>query len=210
MIRVLLLAIILSFSYSSLGEDIYKIVIIGDSLTEGYGIAKSSAYPYLVEKKLQKLNPKIQLINAGSSGSTSASAVSRMQWHLKAKPQMILLALGANDGLRGFSVEATQNNLQKAIDLAHKDSVKLILVGMKMPMNYGEKYRRDYENLFKTLAIQNKIPLIPFLLEGVATISELNLSDGIHPNEKGHLKMADTVFKEIIKHIPQKEMSSKQ
>ncbi len=186
---------------SNLSAQPIKIVIIGDSLTEGYGIAKTSAYPFLLEQKLKKQNPDVQVINAGSSGSTSASALSRMEWHLKGNPQIVILALGANDGLRGFSIEAAQNNLQKAIDLAKKNSVKIIIAGMKMPLNYGEKYRTDYENLFKTLSEKNNIPLIPFLLEGVATEPKLNLPDGIHPNEKGHEKIAETVFNSLKKHL---------
>ena len=138
------------------------------------------------------------MINAGSSGSTSASAFSRMRWHLKGKPKIVILALGANDGLRGTKVDATKANLGKAIDLALKANCTVYLAGMKLPMNYGEKYRKDFEAVFKALVKEKKIKEIPFLLKGVGGRPKLNLADGIHPNEKGHEIIAQTVY-EVIK-----------
>ncbi len=164
------------------------ILILGDSLTEGYGISKEASFPKQLEILLNKKFPqkKTKVINAGSSGSTSASALSRLRWQLKAKLDVLILALGANDGLRGFPVSATKSNLKKTIELAKDNKIKVLLAGMKLPLNYGKKYRNDFEEIFKSLAKEENISFIPFLLKKVGGHSKLNLPDGIHPNEAGH------------------------
>lgn len=174
-----------------------RILIIGDSLTAGYGVSQKQAYPSLLQNKIQQTHPEYKVINAGSSGSTSASALSRLKWHLKKPPQILILALGANDGLRGTPVEATRKNLSQAIDLAKEKHLVVYLAGMKLPMNYGDKYRADFERVFKELVKEKKIKEIPFLLKGVGGRPELNQADGIHPNEKGHKIIADNVYKII-------------
>lgn len=170
------------------------IVTLGDSLTEGYGIEKDQAYPALVEKKLLKKGYPVKIYNAGISGSTTASAPSRLKWLLKSKPQIVFLALGANDGLRGISIETTKQNLKNTIQLAKEANVKVWLAGMKLPPNYGEAYTSKFEKMFQEIAKEENIPLLPFLLEGVAGQVTLNQPDGIHPNEKGHQMMADVIF----------------
>jgi acyl-CoA thioesterase-1 len=180
------------------------IVALGDSLTEGYGLPKEDAYPALLQQRLQRFYPKVRIINAGVSGSTSASAESRLQWQLKNKPHLLFLALGANDGLRGLNTDAMKKNLQKAIDLAHANKVHVVLAGMRIPMNYGNDYRQKYEAVFSDLAKNNKIDFVPFLLDGVAMNKDLNLPDGIHPNSSGYKLMADKllpVFKKIIEKV---------
>lgn len=200
-ILFLLSLLISSNTATAESKEALKILFLGDSLTEGYGVAKDEAYPRQAELLLQKKFPgrSIQAINAGSSGSTSASAKSRLQWHLKSKPNILLLALGANDGLRGFSVAATEKNLQETIQLAQDNSIKVIIAGMQLPTNYGEKYRKDFAKIFPTLAKKHHTILIPFLLEGVGGNPKLNLADGIHPNEAGHKIIAETVIPYISK-----------
>lgn len=179
----------------------FVIVALGDSLTEGYGLSKEEAYPALLQQRLQRFYPRVRIINAGVSGSTSASAESRLQWQLKNKPHLLFLALGANDGLRGLNTDAMKKNLQKAIDLAQANKVHVVLAGMRIPMNYGNDYRQKYEAVFSDLAKSNKIDFVPFLLDGVAMNKDLNLPDGIHPNSAGYKLMADKllpVFKKII------------
>ncbi len=171
-----------------------KILIVGDSLTAGYGVSKEAAYPSQLQKLLEKDHPEVKVIGAGSSGSTSASAISRLKWHLKAKPTHLVLALGANDGLRGVKLESTKKNLSEAIDLAKEKGIKVYLAGMLLPTNYGKKYRTEFKSLFKDLAKEKGVKFIPFLLKGVGGRPELNLADGIHPNEKGHKIVAQTVF----------------
>lgn len=172
-----------------------KILILGDSLTEGYGIKKELAYPALLEKKLRADGfPKAEVINAGVSGSTTASGPGRFDWLMKQKPDVTLLVLGANDGLRGLNLAEAKKNLIKVIEKAKKEKVKIILVGMELPPNYGGQYPKDFRQMFADVAKEQKIPLLPFLLLNVGGISKLNLPDGIHPNEEGHKIVAETVF----------------
>lgn len=170
------------------------LVIIGDSLTEGYGITKDQAYPALVEKKLIASGKTWKIQNSGVSGSTSASALNRVKWALKSKPTAIMIALGANDGLRGLSTKQLEENLQKSIRLAKENRVKVYMAGMMMPPNYGREYSKNFAEVFPKVAKSEKIEFLPFLLEGVAANPKLNLADGIHPNEEGHKIMAENVF----------------
>lgn len=171
------------------------ILFLGDSLTEGYQLAKEEAYPALIEKELQKEDPTIKVINGGVSGATSASGLKRMDWYLKAKPELMVLALGANDGLRGLSVSETEKNLTSVVKKAQERGITVIIAGMKMPTNMGEKYRKDFEGVFNRVAKKNSIAIIPFILEGIGGVPGLNLPDGIHPNAEGHKIMAQTILK---------------
>lgn len=175
------------------------VVFIGDSLTAGYGLEKEQAFPYLIEQKLKKEGLTVKVINGGVSGSTSASGTSRLKWFLKAKPDVIFLCLGANDGLRGLSLEALYKNLSSTISLAKSKSIPVILGGIRIPNNYGTKYSAGFSEIFPKIAKEFNLKLIPFLLEGVAGKPELNLPDQIHPNEKGHIVMAETVYPYIKK-----------
>ena len=173
------------------------ILFLGDSLTEGYQLSKEEAYPALIEKELQKEKKDVKIINGGSSGATSASGTKRMDWYLKAKPDIMVLALGANDGLRGLKIEQTEKNLSSAIERAQERGIKVILAGMQMPTNMGASYRKDFQAMFPKLSKKYNISLIPFLLEDVGGNPKLNLPDGIHPNAKGHEIMAKNVLKYI-------------
>ena len=171
------------------------ILFLGDSLTEGYQLSKEEAFPALIEKELKKDHKKIKVINGGVSGATSASGMKRMDWYLKAKPDFLVLALGANDGLRGMKVTETEKNLSSVIEKAQQRGITVILAGMKMPTNMGEPYRTQFENVFPKIAKKYSVKLIPFILEGVGGRPEFNLPDGIHPNPKGHEIMAKTILK---------------
>ncbi|MCB0351061.1 MAG: arylesterase [Bdellovibrionales bacterium] len=177
------------------------IVVLGDSITEGYGIEKSSAYPALVEERLKKDGLNVEIVNAGISGSTSASGAGRLKWFLKKKPEVLLLALGANDGLRGVKISATKKNILDIIKMAKKNNIRVFLAGMKMPPNYGKSYTIEFSKLYKDIARDEKIPLLLFLLEGVAGDIKLNQTDGIHPNEKGHQIIAQHVADFIKEHL---------
>ena len=179
-----------SFSYAQ-----KKLVILGDSLTEGYGVAKESAFPGVLEKKLHEAGKKQwSVVNAGVSGSTTASGVGRMKWLFKTKPDMIFLALGANDGLRGLKVEDSEKNLAEAIEYAQAQKVKVVLGGLYMPPNSGKDYTDKFKKMYENLAKKYKIVFIPFILDKVAGNPKYNLADGIHPNEEGHTIIADNVF----------------
>ncbi|WP_374031826.1 arylesterase [Bdellovibrio bacteriovorus] len=180
---------------SSLSFAQKKLIVLGDSLTEGYGVAKDAAFPAVLEKKLHEAGKKEwTIINAGVSGSTTASGLSRMKWVFKSKPDVVLLALGANDGLRGLKVEDSEKHLAQSIEYAQSQKVKVILGGLYMPPNYGKDYTEKFKKMYESLAKKYKLTFIPFILDKVAGNPKYNLADGIHPNEEGHKIIADNVF----------------
>jgi acyl-CoA thioesterase-1 len=191
------LTLIFSSSFALADSNAKKLLVLGDSLSEGYGVAKEAAYASLLETKILADKKNWKVLNASISGSTSASGVGRLKWQLKNKPDLMLLILGANDGLRGLKVEETEKHILETVDLAMKNQVKVILFGMKMPPNYGLKYTQDFEALFAKVAKKTKVPFVPFLLDGVAGDPKMNLADGIHPNEEGHKRIAENVYKAI-------------
>lgn len=176
--------------------------MLGDSLTSGLGVLPEQAWPALVqgmaEQKAGGQGFEVLIINGGISGSTTASASSRIKWYLKSPPQIMVLALGANDGLRGLSPALTRRHLDAAIRMAGEAGIRVILAGMEVPPNMGPEYTAEFRRIFPDLSAAHNIPLIPFLLEGVAGHPELNQADGIHPNARGHELIAETVFPYIM------------
>ncbi|WP_417328148.1 arylesterase [Halarcobacter sp.] len=172
------------------------ILFLGDSLTEGLGVSKSEAYPSLVQELAKiNLNKNIKAINGGVSGSTTSDALSRLKWYLKRKPDIVFIALGANDGLRGLNLTQSQQNLEEIISHAKKANAKVLLAGMLIPPNYGPTYSKEFANMYLKLKEKYKLRFMPFLLKDVAGVQGLNQADGIHPNAKGHEIMAKEVFK---------------
>ena len=190
----------LVFSFNGfLGAQELKILALGDSLTEGYGVEKEEAYPHLLEEALREKGfSGIQVINAGISGSTSASAVSRLKWYMRAKPKILILALGANDGLRGLSVDNMKKNLGGAIELAQSKNIRILLAGMQMPLNYGKNYTDSFKKAYFELSEQYDTGIIPFLLKDVGAVPEHNLDDGIHPNPEGHRILTRNVLEHLL------------
>ena len=176
-----------------------SIIFFGDSITAGYGLSKDQAFPALIQ---QKLKTGYTVINAGSSGETSAGGLNRIDWILKKPVDIFVLELGANDGLRGLPLDQTKKNLQQIIDKVRSKNpdVEIVIAGMMVPPNLGQEYTDEFRAIFPDLAKKNDAVLIPFLLEGVAGQSNLNLPDGIHPNVKGHEIVAGNVYK-VIKEI---------
>ena len=183
----------------SVNEDIKTIVFFGNSLTAGYGVEQSEAFPAIIQGKIDSLKLPYKIVNAGLSGETTSGGKNRIGWILKNRCDIFVLELGANDGLRGIPVSETTQNLQEIVDqvVAKNPQVKLLLAGMQVPPNMGGKYASDFNDLFPSLAKKNNMALVPFLLEGVAGNSDLNQSDGIHPTVKGHKILADNVWKII-------------
>ncbi|MFN8792665.1 MAG: arylesterase [Bdellovibrionales bacterium] len=199
---IMKMILLLLISLIPLAQSPQNLVIIGDSLTEGYGVSFEQSYPYLLEQKLKKSGKNWKVTNHGISGSTTASAPARVRWIMKNPPDLVVLALGANDGLRGFKPEATEKNLNEAIQLLKQKNIKVLLAAMKMPPNYkGGSFAQKFEDLYPALAKKNHVPLIPFILEGVAGRPDMNQKDGIHPNVKGHEVIAETLFKSISGHL---------
>ncbi len=170
------------------------VVILGDSISEGYGVASEKSYAKILENRFKAESKKVSILNSSISGSTSASATKRIQWIAKNKPQFVIIELGANDALRGLKPEETEKNLSAAIKSAKKQKIEVVLAGMKAPPNYGAEYTKKFESIYLNLSKKEKVRLIPFILDRVAGESDLNQSDGIHPNEKGHKVIADSLY----------------
>jgi acyl-CoA thioesterase-1 len=192
-------ALVLAWAGAARSADGERVIVcLGDSLTEGYGLAPERAYPSLVERMLRESGHPVRVVNAGISGSTSASAVSRLRWQLRGRPDIVVIALGGNDGLRGIEVATTRANLSAAIELAKQSGARVLLAGMKLPPNYGPEYTAAFEAMFPALAKQHGVALLPFLLAGVAADPALNLPDGIHPNERGAEIVARNVLEALL------------
>lgn len=184
-------------------DDPFTVVFLGDSLTEGYGLETGESFPDLIADKLEAAGrDDIRVINAGISGSTSASGLSRLQWYIRSNPDLLVLSLGANDGLRGLAVAEMRDNLSKTIEFAQANGVKVVLTGMMIPPNYGPEYTAAFAEVFPDLAAKYDIPLMPFLLQDVAAIPELNQADGIHPNVAGARIVADNVYAFLQPFLP--------
>ena len=183
--KVMFIAGVLFFQASTAPK---VILFYGDSLTAGYGLSPEEAFPALVEKKLNKSEKKVKVVNAGLSGETSAGGLSRIDWVLRQPIDIFVLELGANDGLRGLPVDQTRKNLQGIIDKVKSKypTCKIVLAGMMVPPNMGKEYTEDFRSVYPSLASKNKATLIPFILDGVGGIEKLNQADGIHPNVEGH------------------------
>jgi acyl-CoA thioesterase-1 len=178
-----------------------SIVFFGNSLTAGYGVSPSEAFPAIIQKKIDSLSLPYQVINAGVSGETSSGGKTRIDWILREPVDIFILELGANDGLRGTPLSETKKNLQDIIDKVKTKypDTKLVFAGMEIPPNMGQAYTTEFRNIYTDLAAKNKMTLIPFLLEGVGGEPELNQSDGIHPTAEGHLIVAENVWKQLEK-----------
>ncbi|MBC8039186.1 MAG: arylesterase [Opitutaceae bacterium] len=188
--------------FSTARADATKtILVFGDSLTAGYGLddAATEAFPGILQKKITDAGLPHRVINSGSSGETTAGGLRRIDWVLRAPVDIFILELGGNDGLRGLSPSVAQKNLQGIIDKvrAKNPSAHIVLAGMTMPTSMGEAYVREFSAIFPALAKTNNATLIPFLLEGVGGVPELNLPDGFHPNAAGHKIVAEVVWKTL-------------
>ena len=173
------------------------ILFFGNSLTAGYGLSPSEAFPALIQKKIDSVNLSYKVVNAGVSGETSSGGLSRVGWILRQPVDVFVLELGANDGLRGIPLDQTKKNLQLIMDSVKQKypSCKIVLAGMQIPPNMGQAYTTQFQEIFRDLAESNKVLLIPFLLEGVGGEEELNQEDGIHPTAEGHKIVAENIWK---------------
>ncbi|MEW2921691.1 arylesterase [Muricauda sp. ANG21] len=173
-----------------------KILFFGDSLTAGYGLEMGEAFPTLIQQRIDSLGLDYRVINAGLSGETTASGKNRLDWVLEDGISIVIIELGANDGLRGVPLNETESNLQAMVDMVQEKlpDAEIILAGMKIPPNMGLEYTSRFENIFPELAEKENVYLIPFLLENVAGIPDLNQSDGIHPTVEGQKIVAENVW----------------
>ena len=174
-----------------------RIVAFGDSLTAGLGVGIEDAYPARLQRRLDEQSVRYRVINAGVSGDTTAGGLRRVDWVLKSRPAIVILELGANDGLRGLNLEDTKRNLERIIQRCQQASATVVLAGMKLPPNYGADYTKGFEAMYPALAKQYRLMLIPFFLDGVAGRPSLNQADGIHPTREGHRIIADKVLETV-------------
>jgi acyl-CoA thioesterase I len=175
-----------------------RVVCLGDSLTAGLGLASTDqAYPALLADRLKQAGLGYDVINAGVSGDTSAGGLRRVEWSLQGDVRVLIVALGANDGLRGLPPTELRSNLETIVATAQKRNVRVLLLGMEAPPNFGTAYTRDFRAVYAHVAADRKVPLVPFFLEGVAGVGKLNQADGIHPTAEGQRKIADTIWRNL-------------
>jgi len=171
-----------------------RVVVLGDSLTAGLGLAPAAAFPTRLQRRLEESGLKYTVVNAGVSGDTSAGGLSRLEWALDGDVRVLVLALGGNDGLRGLPVAELTRNLSEIIERAQARGVKVVVAGMEAPPNYGVDYTLAFHKVYPALAKKYHAALVPFLLEHVAGIADLNQADGIHPTIEGAQIVADNVW----------------
>ena len=172
----------------------HVIAALGDSLTAGLGVSPEEAYPAVLEARLRREGFEYRVINAGVSGDTSAGGLRRIDWVLKLRPDVVIVALGANDGLRGQAPDVLRDNLTRIIERARAAGARVLLAGMRVPPNYGDDYARAFAGVYPAVARATGVPLAPFLLDGVAGDARLNQPDGIHPTVEGQRVIAERLW----------------
>jgi len=170
-----------------------RVVFLGDSLTAGYGVERDEAYPAIVTEMLRSDGIEIVAVNAGQSGDTTAGGLRRLDWVLKQKPDVVVVGLGGNDGLRGVDLRDSEENLRQIITKARASGARVLLLGMLIPPNYGPDYTAKFGAIYPKLAKELNVPLVPFLLENVGGEAKYNQRDGIHPTPEGHKIVAKNV-----------------
>jgi len=186
------------------------IICVGDSLTAGYGVKVTDAYPAQLENKLRSEGYRWRVINAGISGETSSGTYSRITWLLKLKPAIVILETGANDGLRGIDPKVTRKNIEEIVRILKGNKVTVVLAGMRMVTNLGRDYIAEFAAVYPAVARKFDIVLIPFFLQGVAVDPSLNQSDGIHPLAKGYRIVTETVYPYVLQAVKKKENKVKE
>ena len=186
-------ALAVAFAGAPAAGRVPVILDFGDSLTAGYGLPAGQAFPARLEAWLHQQGIEARVVNAGVSGDTTAGGLARLDWALADKPDLVILALGANDALRGIEPSTVRENLDKMIGKIEASGAKVLLLGMLAPPNWGEEYRHAFDQIFPELARIHHLPLYPFFLEGVAMQPELNQPDGLHPNERGVAVLVDRI-----------------
>jgi acyl-CoA thioesterase-1 len=174
------------------------VVTLGDSLTAGLGVAADEAWPALIESRLRREGYAYRVVNAGVSGDTTAGGLRRVDWVLRSRPEVAVVALGANDGLRGLATDAMESNLVAIVERLRAGGARVLVAGMQVPPNYGAAYSRAFSGVFPDVARRTGSALVPFLLDGVAADPRLNQPDGIHPNAAGHRAIAEHIWPHLV------------
>ena len=181
------------------GESETVILFLGDSLTAGYGVMKEDSYPSCIEREIKNSGIQARVINAGISGNTTAGGLRRVDWYFKQRIDVLVIALGANDGLRGINPDSSKKNIQSIIEKSrsYNSNLKILLTGMKVPPSMGSDFSDKFSKIFPELARENKCTFMPFLLHNVGGHKEMNLADGIHPNPLGHQTICKNLWNQL-------------
>ena len=179
--------------------DAPLVVFLGDSLSAGMQLPAHEAFPALLERELAASDTPFRLVNAGVSGSTTRAGLGRLDWVLKRSPAVLVVQLGANDGFRGLALEETEKNVRAILARTKAAGVRPLLLGMKLPPNYGADYTARFEALFERIAQETGVAYVPFFMDGVAGVPALNLEDGIHPTAEGHRKLAANLRAPLVR-----------
>jgi acyl-CoA thioesterase-1 len=192
---LLVACLLLSVPTAQARDSLPVILAFGDSLTAGFGVPENQSYPAQLQVTLKQNGYSHQVVNGGVSGDTTAGGVRRIVWLMKHNPKIVILGLGANDGLRGQSLEEMESNLERIIKVCRGNGARVLLAGMKIPPNYGDEYSVGFEKVYERLAKKHELRLIPFLLEGIAAKREYTQPDGLHPLGPGYAIVTETVWK---------------
>ena len=183
------------------------VAFLGDSLTAGPGLSTKETFPAIIQQKITGAELPWIVQNSGVSGDTTSLALSRLNWALKPNPKVLVVDLGSNDGMRGLSLEIMEKNIREIVARAQQRGIKVILIGQKLPLNFPADYRRRFAAVYPRIARQYRIPLVPFMLEGVALNEQFVLEDGVHPNADGAKKIAENVWPVLVSQIENKGKS---
>ena len=200
---LLLLIITQPLTANNTAESPLRLVVLGDSLVAGYGLAAHESFPSQLERALERAGHDIDVINAGVSGDTTAGGLARLDWALADNPQLVLVELGANDALRGLPPEQSFANLDAILTRLVNEDISILLTGMQAPQNMGDEYVTEFNNIYQRLAEKHNVSLYPFFLKGVALDPSLNQPDGIHPNPDGVRIIVENILPYILQELNQ-------
>jgi len=186
-------------------EPLGTVVCVGDSLTAGLGVDEEKNFPAQLKRRLEADGHNYQVINAGVSGETTSGTLSRLEWILTLKPDIVILEIGANDGLRGIDPAVPAKNLREILRILKENNVIVVFTGMKMVWNLGPAYTLAFNAIYPEIADENDLIFMPFFLKDVATIRDLNIEDGLHPNAKGYEKVVENIYPYVLESITQFE-----
>lgn len=198
---VMLVTLLLVWPHSPAAEPPRKLLVLGDSLVAGYDLPANAAFPAQLQKALEAEGVRIPVLNAGVSGDTTAAGLARLDWALADKPSHALVALGANDMLRGLPPEQAKANLDAIVARLKQAGIRVMLVGMLAAPNLGADYAKRFNAIYPELAARHEVPLYPFFLDGIAGDPKLNLPDGLHPNRDGIARMVDRMLPQILRFL---------
>jgi acyl-CoA thioesterase-1 len=184
--------------------DAPLVAFLGDSLVAGLHLAPDEAFPAVLQRRLAREGRPFRLMNAGVSGSTTAAGLARADWILKREPEVVVICLGANDGFRGIPHEAIEKNLRAILDKVREKGARALLLGIRLPPNYGQEYVAGFDAVFARVAEETKTPFVPYFMKGVGGVAEMNLPDGIHPTPKGHRRLAENVEEALAGQLRQR------